>query len=78
MFCISGMGDSYPSPILTLSSNRENIQLCLFLLFMGNLSYFSEFLNIYNPFIKDLLGGVCLLWEVKERAKKLFSTLLAS
>lgn len=28
---------------------------------MGNLSYFYEFLNIYNPFIKDLLGGVCLL-----------------
>lgn len=78
MLCVSEMVDSYPIPLLSLSSNRENIQLCLFPLLMGNLSYFCEFRNIYNPFIEDLLGGVCLLWEVKERPRKLFSTLSAS
>lgn len=70
MLCISGILDSYPIPLLSLSSNRENIHLCLFPLFMGNLSYLREFLNIHNLFIKDLLGGVCLLWEVKERPRK--------
>lgn len=54
----------------SLSSNRENIQLCFFALFIGNLVYFCEFLNIYNPFIEDLLGGICLLWEVKEKPRK--------
>lgn len=45
---------------------------------MGNLIYFCEFLNIYNPFTEDLLGGICLLWEVKERPRKWFSILSAS
>lgn len=77
-FAFQGLWVVTPIQLPSLSSNRENIQLCLFPLFRGNLIYFCEFLNIYNPFIEDLLGGICLLWEVKERPRKWFSILSAS
>lgn len=77
-FAFQGSWVVTPIQLQSLSSNRENIQLCLFPLFTGNLIYFCEFLNIYNPFIEDLLGGICLLWEVKERPRKWFSILSAS
>lgn len=77
-FVFQGQWVVTSTQLLRLSSNRENIQLCIFSLFMGNFIYFCEFLNIYNPFIEDLLGVICLLWEVKERPRKWFSILSAS
>lgn len=77
-FAFQGWWVVTPIQLPSLSSNKENIQLCLFPLFTGNLIYFCEFLNIYNPFIEDLLGGIFLLWEVKERPRKWFSILSAS
>lgn len=56
MFYVSGMVGSHPHPVAESEFKPEE-HPAVSPLFTANLIYFCEFLNIYNPFIEDLLGG---------------------